>query len=413
MTATFLSRRCTHQAGRVVPRGRKKYRRATYRSRATCGPKGARGVVKGADVATGAPWPSISGQDVLVALMPGRTRRRRRRGPRSRSVLGSSPWTACCKSRSSILSKRWGDGVGGLHGALTRPKGVQTILFAARARHAQRRQIAKRYDVRDDAGRGLTAATIVNESDQYKTAAVVLTQERPGAVRRRRAREREGSGRASRRLPPLRRPTPGAAAGARASGEWKAFVATADLARSASRWPPCPCQYELGDIDWFLRCGAARRGPAAHRRLRGAPGSRTALVRTVCLPRSLPRPHRAIPRTAIWRRRCGGLSGMWSTTTPRTSPPSGGPAIVTTTLKRCAGRGGAAPRDPDAELAEALRRSREPAPRAAVVKTDRDHPIVLDDSQDDNGRPPSTSPACKVEPARPSAEEVPPRGWRG
>ena len=69
----------------------------------------------------------------------------------------------------------------------------------------------------------------------------------------------------------------------------------------------------------------------------------------------------------------------------------------------------APPRDPDAELAEALRRSREDAlPRRDVVKTDRDHPIVLDDSQEEVGPIvlDGSQPEEDVAPARPSAEEV-------
>ena len=66
------------------------------------------------------------------------------------------------------------------------------------------------------------------------------------------------------------------------------------------------------------------------------------------------------------------------------------------------------PRDPDAELAEALRRSREDAapPRRDVVKTDRDHPIVLDDSQEEVGPIVLDESQEDVAPARPSAEEV-------
>jgi len=66
------------------------------------------------------------------------------------------------------------------------------------------------------------------------------------------------------------------------------------------------------------------------------------------------------------------------------------------------------PRDPDAELAEALRRSREEVapPRRDVVKTDRDHPIVLDDSQEDVGPVVLDESQEDVAPARPSAEEV-------
>ena len=68
----------------------------------------------------------------------------------------------------------------------------------------------------------------------------------------------------------------------------------------------------------------------------------------------------------------------------------------------------APPRDPDAELAEALRRSREDSapPRRDVVKTDRDHPIVLDDSQEDAGPIVLDESQEEVAPARPSAEEV-------
>ena len=68
----------------------------------------------------------------------------------------------------------------------------------------------------------------------------------------------------------------------------------------------------------------------------------------------------------------------------------------------------APPRDPDAELAEALRRSREDAapPRRDVVKTDRDHPIVLDDSQEEVGPIVLDESQEDVAPARPSAEEV-------
>ena len=60
------------------------------------------------------------------------------------------------------------------------------------------------------------------------------------------------------------------------------------------------------------------------------------------------------------------------------------------------------------ELAEALRRSREDVapPRRDVVKTDRDHPIVLDDSQEDVGPIVLDESQEEVEPARPSAEEV-------
>ena len=67
-----------------------------------------------------------------------------------------------------------------------------------------------------------------------------------------------------------------------------------------------------------------------------------------------------------------------------------------------------APRDPDAELAEALRRSREDVapPRRDVVKTDRDHPIVLDDSQEEVGPIVLDESQEDAEPARPSAEEV-------
>ena len=69
----------------------------------------------------------------------------------------------------------------------------------------------------------------------------------------------------------------------------------------------------------------------------------------------------------------------------------------------------APPRDPDAELAEALRRSREDhvaPPRRDVVKTDRDHPIVLDDSQEEVGPIVLDESQEDVAPARPSAEEV-------
>ena len=148
-------------------------------------------MLRGADVATGAPWPSISEQDVLICDMPWvRTRRRRERGPRSRSVLGSSPWTARCKSRSSILSKRHGTMAWEvLHGALTRSKERTDDLLFAAARAPSLNVVKARAARR----RGARARRrLIVQSDQYKTAAVVVLQERPGAVRRRRARARQG-----------------------------------------------------------------------------------------------------------------------------------------------------------------------------------------------------------------------------
>ena len=218
------------------------------------------------------------------------------------------------------------------------------------------------------------------------------------------------------RAPPQRGP--------RFPAKWKAFVATADLPprsrRVALAVVRSGSQYELGDIDcaFYDAAPPAKKGQQRIDAFVGASKSRTALdadglFAAVALPEGYTG---AVPAAdddleeALRRSR-----GDDDNNVDHDDLEDLAEAIrrsrdrdddLAEALRRS--REDAAPRDPDAELAEALRRSREDAapPRRDVVKTDRDHPIVLDDSQEEVGPIVLDESQEDAAPARPSAEEV-------
>ena len=167
-----------------------------------------------------------------------------------------------------------------LHGALTRPKERTDDLLFAAAR-APSLNVVKSQNGATCAttqGEGLVVVTIVNESDQYKTAAVVCY------CKSAQARSVDGvlenvKDRADayyerlKALTPKPDPRAPPQRGPRFPAKWKAFVATADLPprsrRVALAVVRSGSQYELGDIDCaFMMRRRPPKGPAAHRRLR-------------------------------------------------------------------------------------------------------------------------------------------------
>ena len=212
-------------------------------------------------------------------------------------------------------------------------------------------------------GEGLVVVTIVNESDQYKTAAVVCY------CKSAQARSVDGvlenvKDRADayyerlKALTPKPDPRAPPQRGPRFPAKWKAFVATADLPprsrRVALAVVRSGSQYELGDIDcaFYDAAPPAKKGQQRIDAFVGASKSRTALdadglFAAVALPERLhPRSGGAVPvaadddlEEALRQSRGDDAVDHDDLEDLAEAIGRGGPAIATTTSrKRCAGR---------------------------------------------------------------------------
>ena len=251
-------------------------------------------------------------------------------------------------------------------------------------------------------GEGLVVVTIVNESDQYKTAAVVCY------CKSAQARSVDGvlenvHDRADayyERLPSLTpaRPAGAATAGPALPGEVEGLCRDGDLPprsrRVALAVVRSGSQYELrGHRPRFYDAAPPQKGQQRIDAFVRASKSRTALdadglFAAVALPEGYTEAAVAADddlEEALRRSQRDNVS----TTTSRTSPkPLSGRAIATTTCaERCAGRARtrrrARPGRGARRGAPAVARDVAP-PRRDVVQDGRTLPIVLDDSQDDN-----------------------------
>lgn len=322
-----------------------------------------------------------------------------------------------------------------LHGALTRRKERSDDLLFAAAR-APALNVVKAQDgafCATTQGEGLVVVTVVNESDRYKTCAVVYycksAQARSVDGVLENVKDRvDAYYERLKALTPKPDPRAPPQRGPRFPAKWKAFVATADLPprsrRVALAVVRSGSQYELGDIDcaFYDAAPPQQKGQQRIDAFVGASKSRTALdadglFAAVALPESYTG---AVPVVdddlAEALRRSRGddvehddLEGLADAIRrSRDGGGADGDDDLAEALRRS--REDAAPPppplDPDAELAEALRRSREDgAPKRDVVKTSADHPICLDDSQED-AEPIVLDESQDAEPARPSLDEV-------